>query len=95
MRLARVFLAVAFLLAQHTALAHQVWHAAGEQDKSSQNSKLCEQHAAFGAVLGALNTSTASSLLADFAPERFHAAATSAPSLPTLPPASRGPPAVS
>lgn len=95
MRLARVFLAVAFLLAQHTALAHQVWHAAGETDKSSQNSKLCEQHAALGAVLGALNGYQGFVALADATPVRIAAAHSPAASLPALPPASRGPPSIS
>jgi hypothetical protein len=93
--LGRIVLAVAFLLAQHTALAHQVWHASGEPQKSTQNSKLCEQHAALGAVLGALNGCQALGLFADAAPVHFAAAHAPAASLPALPAASRGPPRVS
>jgi hypothetical protein len=92
--LARVVLAVAFLLAQHAALAHQVWHAAGQADKTSQNSKLCEQHAALGAVLGAINGFHAAALFATVAPVHFPAAHSSAATLAPLPPASRGPPSV-
>jgi len=92
--LGRVVLAVAFLVAQHTAIAHQIWHAAGEPEKSTQNSQLCEQHAALGAVLGALNGFHALAPLVETAPVHFSAAHSPAASLPALPPASRGPPAL-
>ena len=95
MRLARVFLAVAFLLAQQAAFAHQIWHAAGESDKSTQNSQQCDLHAAFATVLGALNGVNALALFAETAPLHFPAAHSPAASLPILPPASRGPPRVS
>jgi hypothetical protein len=93
--LGRALLVVALLLAQQTAFAHQVWHAAGEPAKSTQNSKLCDQHAALDTVLGALNGFHAPALFAETAPLHFTAAYSSAASLPALPPASRGPPSVS
>jgi hypothetical protein len=95
-RLGRFLFVAAFLVAQQSALAHQVWHAAaGEPEKSSQSNPLCEQHAALGTVLGALNSSAALALFVEVAPEHFAAAHSPAASLPSLPPASRGPPSVS
>src|SRR5258706_11145566 len=93
-RLGRVLLLAAFLLAQQSALAHQVWHAAGEPQKSSQSNPLCEQHAALGTVLGALNGCAALALFADPAPEHFYTSHSPVASTPRLPPASRGPPAL-
>src|SRR3954467_3427358 len=90
----RVFLLFAFLLAQQSAFAHQIWHAAGTADKSSQSSKLCEQHAALGTVLGALNGCAALALFADQAPEHLDGFHSPVASTPSLPPASRGPPAL-
>ena len=94
-RFARVLLTFAFLLAQQTAFAHQIWHAAGEPDKGSQNSQLCDQHAALGTVLGALNGAAALALFVDQAPEHFQATPSPVVSTPRLAPASRGPPSVS
>jgi len=93
--LARIVLAVAFLVAQHTALAHQIWHAAGEPAKSSQSSRLCDQHAALGTVLGALNGCAPIAVFVQAAPCQFPAADSPAAFLPGLPPASRGPPSLS
>jgi hypothetical protein len=93
--LARFVLTFAFLVAQHTALAHQIWHAAGEPQKNTQNSQLCDQHAAFGTVLGALGGCSALALFTDRAPEHFQATHSPVASTPRLPPASRGPPSLS
>ena len=103
--LGRVFLVLAFLLAQQTAFAHQLWHVfdraslqtalQGNTDSSKTNNPLCDQHAALGTVLGALNGFYALALLAETAPLHFAAAHSPAASLPGLPPASRGPPGVS
>jgi hypothetical protein len=93
--LGRVFLVFALLLAQQAAFAHQVWHAAGEADKSTQNSQLCDQHAGLGTVLGALNGCHAIALLAETAPVHFPTAHSPVDRSPGLPPASRGPPSVS
>jgi hypothetical protein len=98
-RLWRVLLVAAFLLAQHTALAHQVWHfAGGAQDtqadpgNKSKSHPLCEQHVALGTVLGALNASSAVCVLAEPVPLHFPAAHVPAAVVASLPPASRGPP---
>ena len=58
---ARILLAALLLAAQQAALAHAVWHAGGASDtvvdvkktETGQN-PLCDQHAALGAVLGAI-----------------------------------------
>src|SRR3954464_10460308 len=91
----RVFLLFAFLLAQQSAFAHQIWHAAGKPDKSSQSAKLCEQHAALGTVLGALDGIVALAFFADSAPEDFLLADSPAACPPALPPPPRGPPRLS
>ena len=53
----RVFLALALLLAQQTAIGHQYWHAsaaslAGEAKKAPKADRLCEFHELLGTVLG-------------------------------------------
>jgi hypothetical protein len=51
----RVFLVLAVLLAQQTALAHQYWHAAKAPAEKSQPVKgesLCDLHDLLGTVLG-------------------------------------------
>lgn len=94
----RVLLLFAFLLAQQTALAHAISHATDGGYKNSAGTKsgnpLCEQHAALGTVLGALNGCAALALFADQAPEHFCASHSPVASTPRLPPASRGPPAL-
>src|SRR3954470_15981755 len=95
----RVLLLFAFLLAQQTALAHAISHAADSEYKNSAGTKtgnpLCEQHAALGTVLGALGGARA--LASSAVPARLHfpAADSQAACLPVLPPASRGPPRLS
>jgi hypothetical protein len=99
-RLGRVLLVAAFLLAQHSALAHQVWHFAGggaqdtQADPSSKSKghPLCEQHVALGTVLGALNASSAVCLFAEPTPLHIPAAHVPAAVAASFPPASRGPP---
>src|SRR5437764_694160 len=100
----RVFLLGVFLIAQSAALAHQVWHAAGNSasqqtadlqgDKSKQRATLCDFHAAIGAVLGALSGASASTPSGEPVPIHFFAAASSVASSPALSPSSRGPPAL-
>jgi hypothetical protein len=57
-RLGRVLLVVAVLLAQQTALAHDLWHAStsqaaqGSKSPGSKGSKLCDLHDLLGTVLG-------------------------------------------
>jgi hypothetical protein len=56
-RLGRVLLIVAVLLAQHTALAHQYWHAgsisvAADGKTAPKGNLLCDLHDLLGTVLG-------------------------------------------
>jgi hypothetical protein len=100
--LARLFIAAALLVAQQSAIAHQIWHfaaapaqqAAGvdPQDQDAGGKGLCDLHTALGAVLGALGS-------ADSAPEftapqadAVSAAALSPAPSASVPPSSRGPP---
>jgi len=103
--LARYFIAAALLVAQQSALAHQIWHfaaapaqhAAGfergdPQDKDAGGKALCDLHTALGAVLGALGSADAAPEFAAPQVDAVPAAALSqAPAAP-LPPSSRGPP---
>jgi hypothetical protein len=95
----RVLLLIAFLLAQQTALAHAISHAADSGYKNSAGTKtgnpLCEQHAALGTVLGALSGAIALAFFADAAPLHFPVVDSPAACLPALSPASRGPPRLS
>lgn len=54
--------ALALLAAQQSALAHDVWHAAGA-GQSQQQDKLCPLHDALGTVVGALDAPLAAPLL--------------------------------
>ena len=106
-RLGRVLLVFALLLAQQSALAHQIWHASpvtthagagvaagteGSDDSAPPQKQLCEFHAALGAVLGVLQGAAGLAQLADAPRCEFVNADFPALSLPALPPASRGPP---
>ena len=100
--LARLFIAAALLVAQQSALAHQIWHfstapvqhaAGGEpRDTDAGGTPLCKLHAALGAVLGALGSADA---VSEFTAPQFAAVPTAvlrqAPAAP-LSPSSRGPP---
>ena len=99
-RLGRVLLLAAFLLAQQSALAHQIWHLAGGAAQSAalgdlpKTNPLCEQHDALGTVLGGLSSSLALAALEELRPVHFPAANLPAASTPSLSPVSRGPPAL-
>ena len=59
-KLVRLLLIAALVAAQHSAIAHGVWHSAGAAQQSSQDEgALCGQHAALGTVLGALGNAAA------------------------------------
>ena len=92
-RAARLLIAIALLVAQQSALAHQVWHA-GKQDSQPAQGALCEQHAALAAVAGAVDCASP-----DAAVSTPDHASHSQPELPTAPllplaPLSRGPPSL-
>lgn len=91
---ARIFLVCAVLLAQQTALAHDLWHAAkGEVSQSSQKGgKLCDLHDLLGTVLGAVSAAPPQAQLLSFSDIGFGVAALSAPQIRPLVPHSRDPP---
>ena len=99
-RLVRVFLAAAFLLAQQSAFAHQLWHSAGGSkaglatEQGKKGNPLCEQHEALGTVLGALSGPAPVSPEVEAPPVDFAAAHVAAVCVSTLSPVSRGPPAL-
>jgi hypothetical protein len=96
---ARALLVCAVLLAQQTALAHDLWHAAAAQggapSKSPQGKKLCDLHDLLGTVLGAVSSPLPQAPLLSLSDVRFplerRASAQSRP----LVAQSRGPPALS
>jgi hypothetical protein len=92
-RAARLLIAIALLVAQQSALAHQIWHA-GKQDSQPAQGALCEQHAALAAVAGAVDCASPDAAVS--APDH---APYSQLELPTTPspsrtPLSRGPPSL-
>jgi hypothetical protein len=98
-RLVRVFLAAAFLLAQQSAFAHQLWHSANgtktsvSPEQGKKGNPLCEQHDALGTVLGALSAAPLAAPVVETPPVHFPAASVAAVCVPAPSPVSRGPPA--
>lgn len=100
-RLARVLLVIAFLGAQHLALAHQIWHAGGPASselaakppagKSSQD-RLCDFHGSLSTVLGAVSGKATIVVAAVPAQTPFALPAALSRILDTPVPSSRGPP---
>lgn len=98
-RLARILLAAVLLAGQQAALHHQVWHAgaavtadSGAPKPNRDRNPLCDQHAALGAVLGAIDCAATHA-----APVALEAAAAAAVPFPArgnapLSPSSRDPP---
>lgn len=99
-RLGRVLLVIAVLLAQQTALAHDLWHAAspaaqGSKSPASKSGKLCDLHDLLGTVLGvASGTAQAPAFLALSQPG-FICAAALVHEAALLVPHSRDPPLIS
>ena len=103
-RLSRALLIFVLLLAQQTALAHQLWHAAfgvpqatatvadNEPSGSAFQEGLCDLHSALGTVLGALAGTAALPLAAVLPETQFAAPRLPAASLAAPAPASRDPP---
>lgn len=100
--LARLCIAAALLVAQQSALAHQIWHFAaapaqhttggGPQDTGAGGKTLCDLHTALGTVLGALGSADANPEFTAPQADAVPAAALSqAPAAPVSP-SSRGPP---
>ncbi len=102
--LGRVLLIASLLVAQASAISHELWHlrngdlqgasAPAEPGKAAQSNPLCAQHQALDAVLGALHGQAALPLLADLAPIRDFPATLPARGKVVLSPSSRDPPAL-
>jgi hypothetical protein len=97
---ARVLLVCAVLLAQQTALAHDLWHAAGAQSGAQDSpnpagKKLCDLHDLLGTVLGAVGLAKLPVALLAFSDVRFSPVAHRPAAGRPLAPQSRGPPALS
>jgi hypothetical protein len=92
-RIARLLLIAALVAAQHSAIAHGVWHSAGAAQQSSQSEGvLCDQHEALSTVLGAIgNAAVAQPPQAEPARAAPAAAAACAPTA-LVAPSSRDPP---
>jgi len=100
--LARLFIAAALLVAQQSALAHQIWHfaaapaqhaaASTPQDTEAGGKPLCDLHALLGTVLGALGSADATPEFTAAQADAVPAAALSPAPAATVPPSSRGPP---
>jgi hypothetical protein len=90
-RTARLLIAIALLVAQQTALAHQIWHA-GKQDSQPARGALCEQHAALATVAGAVDCASVDAAVVPSAEVEHRFVATRTSAAPRLAPTSRGPP---
>ncbi|HEY5898729.1 MAG TPA: hypothetical protein VIV54_14265 [Burkholderiales bacterium] len=97
----RVFLVVAVLLAQQTAMGHQYWHAASsaslpaEAKKAPNGELLCDLHDLLGTVLGVAGAAAPALALLSFSQPAFLAPAGVAPQPASLRRHSRDPPLVS
>lgn len=82
------------LLAQQTAIAHDLWHAAKEHasQPAPKGGKLCELHDLLGTVLGAMSAAAPLAELLSFSESGFTVAPLSAPQTRPPVPLSRGPP---
>jgi hypothetical protein len=92
-RTARFLIAIALLIAQQTALGHQIWHL-GKPDSQPAQSLLCEQHHAFATVAGALDCAASDVALCASGDILHPLVELPAAVLPLLAPVSRGPPSL-
>lgn len=91
----RVFLVLAVLLAQQTALAHDLWHAGkghASSPSSQKGAKLCDLHDLLGTVLGAVSAAAPLQQLLSLSETGFAAAPLLAPQVRALARHSRDPP---
>ena len=96
--IARALLVFALLLAQQTAMAHELWHASGgvsRDAKSPVGKKLCEWHDLLGTVLGAVGIAKLPLALLSLSDVGFVSVAHRPVQSRPLTPQSRGPPAIS
>jgi hypothetical protein len=97
---ARVLLACAVVLAQQSAFAHGLWHAASgpapsEDGKPAKGKPLCDLHDLLGTVLGALSAAAPQLAAVSLCDAGFLPAQAVAAQGPALDAQSRGPPALS
>lgn len=90
--IARVLLVCAMLLAQQTALAHDLWHATPHAQKAGKSGKLCELHDLMGTVLGAVSAAVPQTHLLPLSEVAFFDTGSRAAENRPLVPQSRGPP---
>ena len=83
------------LLAQQSALAHELWHATSQAQKAGKAGKLCELHDLMGTVLGAVSAAVPQTHLLPLSEVPFFDAGSRAAENRPLVPQSRGPPALS
>ncbi len=98
----RVVCAFLLLVAQQGALTHDIWHSAKTASradlsitgdvKDTKKNRLCEFHAVFGTVLGAVHGIVAALPYLEQAETGLVASTTALPDSPRLAPLSRGPP---
>jgi len=88
---ARLLIAVALLVAQQVALAHQVWHL-GKGDSPPAQTQLCEQHESLATVAGALDAPIAPMPAASAGDAPCTPALAAGVAAPEVSPASRSPP---
>src|ERR1700704_1159909 len=98
-RLGRIALILAVLLAQQTALAHQYWHAApkvaAEKSLPSKGDVLCDLHDLLGTVLGVAGGVAPTPAFLELSEPRFTAAPAAVREAALLAPHSRDPPLIS
>ena len=97
-RLGRVLLVFAVLLAQQTALAHDLWHAtpkATHKSLPAKGDKLCDLHDLLGTVLGVAGGAAAAPVFLALSEPGFTAAPAAVREASLLAPHSRDPPLIS
>jgi hypothetical protein len=97
-RLGRVLLVFAVLLAQQTALAHDLWHAtpkAAQKSLPAKGDKLCDLHDLLGTVLGVAAGAVVVPAFLALAETGFIAPEASVRQAAPLSPHSRDPPLIS
>jgi len=88
-----LLLAAALLLAQQSALAHDIWHASGAAKTQGQGG-LCKLHDTLSTVLGTLDAPPPAGVLCALEDHAFISTAPAQPGLAAPLPSSRGPPAL-
>ncbi len=88
-----LIVAAVLLLAQQSALAHDIWHASGAAKTQGQGG-LCKLHDALGTVLGTLDAPPPAGVLCAPESQAFISAVPAEPGFSAPLPSSRDPPAL-